>query len=79
MQARTQRHNFAPLLCVRLPRPPIHPPTHPPSLPPCTHAGLQLLGHVDEQFVEVVDVFEPLEDGSRDKAFISKVCVCGGG
>ena len=24
-----------------------------------------MLGRVDEKFVEVVDVFEPLEDGSR--------------
>jgi hypothetical protein len=30
-------------------------------------AGLQLLGKVDEKFVEVVDVFEPVEDGRRDK------------
>ena len=34
--------------------------------------GLALLGHVDEKFVEVVDVYEPLEDGTADKAFISK-------
>lgn len=26
-------------------------------------AGLSLLGHIDEKFVEVVDVFEPLDDG----------------
>ena len=51
-------------------------PTHPAlphSLPAWPSAGLQLLGKVDEKFVEVVDVFEPLEDGTRDKAFISKV------
>ena len=55
-----------------------HPPT--PTLPR-TPAGLQLLGKVDEKFVEVVDVYEPLEDGSADKCFISKVRVrgCGGG
>ena len=34
--------------------------------------GLALLGHVDEKFVEVVDVYEPLDDGAADKAFISK-------
>ena len=35
-------------------------------------AGLALLGHIDEKFVEVVDVFEPLESGQRDKCYISK-------
>lgn len=35
-------------------------------------AGLALLGHVDEKFIEVVDVYEPLEDGTADKAFVSK-------
>lgn len=34
--------------------------------------GLALLGHVDERFIEVVDVYEPLDDGTTDKAFISK-------
>lgn len=34
--------------------------------------GLALLGPVDEKFVEVVDLYEPLEDGQRDKCFISK-------
>jgi hypothetical protein len=34
--------------------------------------GLQLLGRIDDRFVEVVDVFEPLGDGSEDAAFISK-------
>ncbi|KAI8476475.1 MAG: GDP dissociation inhibitor [Monoraphidium minutum] len=33
--------------------------------------GLALLGHVDEKFVEVRDVHVPLEDGSKDKAYIS--------
>eukprot|EP00889_Picochlorum_renovo_P005901 jgi/Picre1/32931/NNA_008260.t1 len=36
------------------------------------NAGLSLLGHIDEKFVEVVDVFEPLDDGKTDKVFISK-------
>jgi predicted ATP-dependent Lon-type protease len=40
---------------------------------PFAVAGLHLLGKVDEKFVEVVDVFEPLADGTADKAFISKV------
>jgi len=35
-------------------------------------AGLSLLGHVDEKFVEVVDVHDPLEDGTADKAFVSR-------
>ncbi|KAK9805668.1 hypothetical protein WJX72_010909 [[Myrmecia] bisecta] len=35
-------------------------------------SGLALLGKVDEQFVEVVDVMEPLADGKQDKCFISK-------
>lgn len=35
--------------------------------------GLALLGKIDEQFVEVTPVYEPLEDGKRHKAFISKV------
>lgn len=34
--------------------------------------GLALLGHVDEKFMEVVDLYEPLDDGRNDKAFISK-------
>lgn len=34
--------------------------------------GLALLGPVDEKFVEVVDVHEPLGDGSSDGCFISK-------
>lgn len=34
--------------------------------------GLQLLGRIDEKFVEVVDVHEPLADGRSDNCFISK-------
>jgi Rab GDP dissociation inhibitor len=34
--------------------------------------GLSLLGPIQEKFVEVVDVFEPLDDGKSDKVFISK-------
>lgn len=34
--------------------------------------GLALLGVIDEKFVEVYDIYEPLEDGSKDKCFISK-------
>lgn len=34
--------------------------------------GLALLGPIDEKFVETVDLYEPLEDGRRDRAFISK-------
>lgn len=34
--------------------------------------GLALLGPVDEKFVEVRDIYEPVEDGSKDKAYISK-------
>ena len=37
---------------------------------PC--AGLALLGQIDEKFVEVVDVMEPLASGSQDRAFISR-------
>lgn len=37
-----------------------------------TAAGLAMLGPIDEKFVEVVDVFEPLESGQRDKSYISK-------
>ncbi len=39
------------------------------------HAGLALLGPIDEKFVDVVDVYEPLESGQRDMCFISKGCV----
>mmetsp|Transcript_37187 Transcript_37187/g.82724 ORF Transcript_37187/g.82724 Transcript_37187/m.82724 type:complete len:452 (-) Transcript_37187:407-1762(-) len=34
--------------------------------------GLALLGPIDEKFVEVRTVCEPVEDGTRDKCFISK-------
>lgn len=34
--------------------------------------GLALLGPIDEKFVEVQDVYEPIGDGSSDKVFISK-------
>lgn len=34
--------------------------------------GLALLGPIDEKFIEVQDIYEPLEDGKRDSAFISK-------
>ena len=37
-------------------------------------AGLALLGHIEEKFVDVMDVYEPLESGQRDKCFISKGC-----
>ncbi len=35
-------------------------------------AGLALLGQIDEKFVEVVDVLEPLDSGAADRAFISR-------
>lgn len=35
-------------------------------------AGLALLGPIDEKFVEVTDLYAPLEDGTKDKAFISR-------
>lgn len=34
--------------------------------------GLALLGHIEEKFVEVVDVHEPLADGRSDGCYISK-------
>jgi Rab GDP dissociation inhibitor len=34
--------------------------------------ALALLGAIDETFLSVVDVMEPLEDGKRDQVFISK-------
>jgi Rab GDP dissociation inhibitor len=34
--------------------------------------GLALLGAIEEKFVEVTEVYEPLESGQRDKCFISK-------
>lgn len=33
--------------------------------------GLDLLGPIAEQFVSVVDTFEPVSDGTKDKVFIS--------
>jgi Rab GDP dissociation inhibitor len=33
--------------------------------------GLDLLGPIAEQFVSVVDTYEPLSDGTKDKVFIS--------
>ena len=35
-------------------------------------AGLALLGPVEEKFVEVTDIMEPLSSGQQDGAFISK-------
>ena len=35
--------------------------------------GLALLGKIDEQFVEVLPVYEPEDDGKRSKTFVSKV------
>jgi len=34
--------------------------------------GLSLLGHINEKFVEIVDVYEPLDDGKTDRVYISK-------
>jgi Rab GDP dissociation inhibitor len=34
--------------------------------------GLQLLGAIDEYFVQVSDVMEPVSDGSEDGCYISK-------
>jgi len=34
--------------------------------------ALDLLGPIAEQFVSVVDTYEPVEDGTKDKVFISK-------
>lgn len=34
--------------------------------------GLALLGAIEDKFVEVKDVFEPLEDGKKDGAYISR-------
>ena len=34
--------------------------------------GLQLLGSIDEYFVQVSDVMEPVNDGSEDGCYISK-------
>jgi len=35
-------------------------------------AGLALLGQIDEQFVSVSDLYDPVEDGTKDRIFISK-------
>lgn len=34
--------------------------------------ALDLLGPIAEQFVSIVDSYEPVEDGTKDKVFISK-------
>ena len=34
--------------------------------------GLALLGPIDEKFIEVRDVYEPIANGVSDKCFISK-------
>jgi Rab GDP dissociation inhibitor len=34
--------------------------------------ALDLLGPIAEQFVSIVDTYEPVEDGTKDKVFISK-------
>lgn len=34
--------------------------------------GLQLLGPIDDGFIDVVDIHEPLDSGHKDKCFISK-------
>eukprot|EP01026_Neomeris_dumetosa_P014289 TRINITY_DN15147_c0_g2_i8.p2 TRINITY_DN15147_c0_g2~~TRINITY_DN15147_c0_g2_i8.p2 ORF type:complete len:295 (-),score=48.60 TRINITY_DN15147_c0_g2_i8:566-1450(-) len=34
--------------------------------------GFALLGPTDEVFIEVIDIKEPMEDGTKDKCFISK-------
>lgn len=39
--------------------------------------GLALLGHVDEKFVEVVDLYEPLDDGTQ-YVFVVLYCIDGG-
>jgi len=35
-------------------------------------AGLAILGPIDETFYSVSDVFEPIEDGTKDRVFITK-------
>ena len=35
-------------------------------------AGLALLGPIEEKFVDVTDLYVPKEDGTKDKAFISR-------
>lgn len=34
--------------------------------------GLALLGVIDEKFVEVSDLYEPLDNGSKDLCYISR-------
>ena len=45
------------------------------QLPP---AGLALLGPIEEKFVEVTDLFVPKDDGTKDRAYISRGerCIC---
>lgn len=35
--------------------------------------GIALLGQVDEQVFDIYDTYEPLESGSNDNCYISKV------
>ncbi len=35
-------------------------------------AGMMLLGPVDERFDSITDLYEPLDDGTKSKAFISR-------
>ena len=35
-------------------------------------SAIRLLGPIEEKFVNISDRYEPLEDGSKDKCFISK-------
>jgi len=35
-------------------------------------AGINLLGKIDEMFISIRDIYEPLEDGRKDQVFISK-------
>jgi Rab GDP dissociation inhibitor len=34
--------------------------------------GMDLLGKIDESFISVSDIYEPIEDGTKDKVYISK-------
>lgn len=36
--------------------------------------GLNILGPIDESFVEIYDSYEPINDSTKDNCFISKVC-----
>ena len=40
------------------------------------HAGLALLGPIEEKFVEVTDLYVPKEDGTKDMAYISRGECC---